>query len=217
MNSFYENIFSKYEQTPRYRFAQEDRPSPGIPPATQPPKVQTPVLPGDSTAPPARQIRIQQPSYPLSQTLSDVDIYTYPQNLRDALQLIEAALNREAEDKYTYDFLLKAAPPDDLATLNLFHNDELNHYKILRRIYTELTGQQAPKTSPLSMATKQRSSYCEALEIGLKEIEQELLEYSRIMYAMQSRSHINMMMGIIINEIRHASGVNFMYAKSCGK
>ena len=125
MNSYYEKVFSEYQEIPRYIMAQEDGQETGIQPSTQPQQVQTPAMPGDGTVPPARQVRIQQPSYPLGQTLSNVDIYTYPQNLRDALQLIEEALNRETEDKYTYDFLLKSAPKDDLALLNQFYNDEL--------------------------------------------------------------------------------------------
>ena len=203
-------MFSKSNQPFIQTFAQDEGQEAGMQPAPRPPQ-------GQTSAPSPRQMRIEQPSIPFGQTLSEWDIYSYPQNMRDALQLIVAALNREAEDKYTYDFLLKNAPPEDLAILNQNHNDELNHYKILRRIYSELTGQEAPPISPLSKAVKQRSSYCEALEIGVKEIGQELQEYARILYALQDRTLINMMLGIIINEIRHASSVNYMYAKSCKK
>jgi rubrerythrin len=211
MNSFYESLFAN-DQMLRNVEGQET----GMQPPEQPQQEPVPVPPGYGT-PSARQIRIQQPAYPLGQTVTDTNIYIYPQNLRDALQLIVSALNRETEDKYTYDFLLKAAPAEDLPMLNQFHNDELNHYKLLRQIYTDLTGQAPPQPSPLSRAIKKRGSYCEALEIGIKEIGQELQEYARILYAMQNRTHINMMLNIIINEIRHSSGVNFMYAKSCGK
>lgn len=193
MNAYYENVFSKYQESPVYITAQEDR---------------------QETSPqPPRQVRIQQPSLAPEQSRI-ADIYTYPQNLRDALQLIEDAINRETEDELVYDNLIKMAPTEDNAVLKQMQSEDINNYMVLRRIYTELTGQEPPLPNPLSSVPKQTNTYCEGLERGIAIADQEIPEYTRILYALQSRPTINMMFGIIMTEIRHSNKLVYLYFKN---
>jgi len=196
MNPYYQSVFADGN-------GNEEQPAPIEPQA-----------PPGAGQPPA-QIRIQQPSVPPGQPSSAADIYSYPQNLRDALQMITDAITRETEDSADLDYLVANAPAkkmkDQLARMR---GEAAQNFQNLRRIYTSLTGQPPPEPGPLARVPQRIRSFCDGLEKGLDVLEQESREYPKILYALQNRTDINRMQDILFTEIRHYIQVNRMYLES---
>lgn len=192
MNSYYQSVFA----------------GAAVPEAPAPEKEQPPA-PG--TGQPARNIRIQQ-AQPVPGGPSAVDVYTYPQNLRDALRLIEDALNRETEDSADYDYLIANAPSGkEKDLLTSMRGEDAQNFISLRRIYTSLTGQAPPEPGPLARVPQRIKSFCDGLKKGLGVLEQESREYPKILYALQNRTDINLMLDVLFAEIRHYIQVSRMY------
>lgn len=205
MNSFYENIFSKTNyQSPnfsRYAMAQQDQPTGPTQPQTQKPSQQ--------------QTQVQRPSQTPSAAI--VDPYTYPQNVKNALQLILDALNKEAGDAQFYQYLVNQAPTQSDKNIIIdIQKDELRHFDLIGHIYTRITGN-PPPAPQLFENIPRLSTYCQGLNTAfLGEIE-DGSRYRKILYAMQDRTDVNIMTEIVADEIEHASLYSFLYSKNrCG-
>ena len=207
MNSFYENIFSKTNyQDPdfsQYAIAQQDKqPAPD----TQPQKQKS------TQQPTPVQIPLQMP------TAAEVDPYTYPQNVKNALQLILDALNKEAGDAQFYQYLVNQAPTQDDKNIIIdIQKDEIRHFVLIGHIYTRITGNPPPAPQLFESNIPMLSTYCQGLNTAfLGEIE-DGSRYRKILYAMQDRTDVNIMTEIVADEIEHASLYSFLYAKNrCG-
>lgn len=151
--------------------------------------------------------------------LADIDPYVYPQNLPGALQLILDALNTEQRDAAFYRYLVNIAPTqEDKDIIINIQKDELKHYQLLRRIYTNLTGLVPPEQQPSAAAMPQIRTYCQGLFTAFKWEISDSQRYRKILYAMQDRVNINILTDIIADEIEHGSLYSFLYAKnSCGR
>lgn len=144
---------------------------------------------------------------------SAADPYTYPQNLPNALALIRQALSGETEDRMTYEWLIANAPsPEDQQIIAGIRDDEMRHFQLFRQLYTELTGQ-APPTVQEEQFTPP-GSYCQGLSNAIKGEQGAVARYRQILYAMQSRVHINVVTDIMTDEIRHGILYNYLYAKN---
>lgn len=129
--------------------------------------------------------------------------YSYPQNLPVALDLIRDSLMGETEDKLFYSHILNAAvSPEDRETISAIRNDEMKHYEILKKLYHELTGEEAPK--PGTAEETEQMTYCQALAKALRGEVAAIERYRKILFGMQDRRHINMVTEILTDEIRHA-------------
>ena len=205
MNSYYKNIFSDYLDS--QVFAEEQAAPPGTrtQPARTQPQVQTPPHVG---LPPNIRIPPMIPAEP----------FTYPQNYKDALQLMLQAIDTEAENLVFYQYLVNEAPTsDDKNIISGIQKDEVNHYVMLRQMYTKLTGQAPPASTPYGSRIEQIKTYCQGLYAAfLQEIE-DGKNFRKMLYAMQDRSDINMMTDIIADKIENASLYSLLYSKNrCG-
>jgi rubrerythrin len=142
------------------------------------------------------------------------DIYSYPQNLKDALDMLQDAISGEAQDRVFSEFLVNAAPTQqDRTIIQGMIQDEMEHYLIFRQIYTELSGKEAPVSNPQNVVPG-IFTYCEGLQLALMADDQDITDYGKILFALQDRRTVNMMTRVLLDEIRHTSLINFLYSKN---
>ncbi len=157
------------------------------------------------------------PATPLSfQQMMNTDIFTYPQNLDGALELILEALSGETEDRVFYMWLInQASSEEDKQIISGIRDNEIGHYALFRQIYQDLTGEMPPSAE--GEAFVEPESYCAGLSRALLGEQSAVQKYRKIFYAMQSRLHINIMVEIITDEIRHGILYSYLYSKNgCG-
>lgn len=154
------------------------------------------------------------PVLPPAPSVQGNDIYTYPQNLQDALDMLAGAISGEAQDRAFSEFLVNAAPTQqDRAIIQGMIRDEMEHYDIFRQIYTHLSGKEAPVSNPQNVVPG-IYTYCEGLQIALMADDQDITDYGMILFALQDRRAVNMMTRVLLDEIRHASLLNYLYSKN---
>ena len=140
-------------------------------------------------------------------------IFTYPQNLPGALSLIQQAVAGETEDRMFYSYLMDKAPTaEDGEIISGIRDNEISHHGWFRQIYYEITGRMVPE-GPSEPFTPP-ASYCDGLGSAMMGEQAAVAKYRQILYAMQSRVHINMLVEIITDEIRHGLLYNHLYAKN---
>lgn len=137
----------------------------------------------------------------------------YPEGMAEALELIRGAVSGEREDELFYDYLINEAPDqEDKDIITSIRNDERKHNKMFRELYYQLTGQMLPKQMPGEEFSKP-ISYCEGLKKALFGELGAVERYRRILFALQNRTHINMLTEIITDELKHASKYNYLITK----
>jgi rubrerythrin len=141
------------------------------------------------------------------------NVFVYPNNLDNALELIQKAVAGENEDKIFYTYLIENAPDDeDKQIITGIRNNEMDHYNMFRQIYYDITGAVLPKGSEESFETP--DSYCAGIRKALLGEQSAVERYRQILYAMQPSVHINMLTEIITDEIRHGILYNYIYSKN---
>ncbi|MBM7613811.1 ferritin-like domain-containing protein [Alkaliphilus hydrothermalis] len=141
------------------------------------------------------------------------DQYTYPYNFPMALELIREAVSDERSDELFYDYLLGEAPTEeDQEMIRSIRDDERKHFALFRQLYYELTGMMLPPPPEGELTPPE--SYCMGLKQALRGELATVQKYRKILFAMQSRRHINMMTEIITDELRHADLYNLLYSKN---
>lgn len=150
----------------------------------------------------------------------DMDYYTYPENLNEALRMIEEAVMGEASDVKFYEALMKICEKmcgkDDMKIFEGIIADEHKHAQLFRTIYCEITGHVLPEAHADKVNAPK--SCCEGLQEAIFDELMAVEKYRRILYAMQNRKHINMLVEIITDEQKHAQKLNYLYSKyDCGE
>lgn len=141
------------------------------------------------------------------------DIFTYPENLQNALNLIQQALGGESEDRMFYTWLIDNAPSnDDIAIISGIRDDEIKHYALFKKLYYDLTGMSPPQV--LNETFTPPENYCAGLAHALLGEQNAVRKYRQILYAMQYRVDINIMTEIITDEIRHGILYNYLYTNN---
>jgi len=211
MNPYYKNVFSngKNGAAARYAFPQADPPVQENLPA--PERFQTRMQPTGAPRMPAPAGTNHPEAAPLP---AQGDIYSYPQNLKDALDMLRDAIGGEAQDRVFYEFLVNAAPTrQDRTIIQGMIEDEMEHYNIFRQIYTHLSGKEAPVSDPQNVAPG-TYTYCEGLRMALMEDDRDITDYGKILFALQDRRTINMMTRVLLDEIRHTNLLHYMYSEN---
>lgn len=141
------------------------------------------------------------------------ELYTYPQNLSGALMLIQQAVAGENEDRLFYTWLIDNAPSDeDKQIISGIRDNEISHFGMFRQIFYDLTGSMVPPIQGEEFTPP--ANYCEGLKGALMGEQNAVVRYRKILFAMQSRVHINMLTEIITDEIRHGILYNYLYTKN---
>ena len=145
--------------------------------------------------------------------IDPMDLYRYPENLSNAIALIQNTLIDEEEEYIFYTYMSEIAPSEEeMQMITGIRNDEISHHHLFSKIYQDITETKAIQLNINRFVRP--ASYCEGLKRALL-AEQQGIENSRqILYAMQTRIHINMMTEILEDEIRHATLFNYMYTKN---
>lgn len=151
--------------------------------------------------------------YSSTQQTEANSIFVYPQNLQNALSLIQEALSGESEDRMFYSWLIENAPSyEDQQIINGIRDNEIGHYELFHELYYDLTSTIPPLNPDEQFIPPE--NYCAALSRALLGEQNAVQKYRKILYAMQSRIHINVMIEIITDEIRHGILYNYLYAKN---
>lgn len=146
------------------------------------------------------------------QNFMDMDIYNYPENFSNAMELMKQALNGEAEDQMFYMWLINnAASEEERQIIGSIRDDEMGHYELFRQIYYDLTGMELRQESEQTFVEPE--SYCDGLARALLGEQNAVRKYRKILYAMQSRIHMNMLIDIITDEIRHGILYNYLFTR----
>jgi rubrerythrin len=139
--------------------------------------------------------------------------FTFPENLINALKLIQQAVAGESEDRAFYGFLIDNAPnEEEKQIISGIRDNEISHYSLFNQIYSEVTEGTVPKLKEEEFTLP--PTYCQGLKQALLGEQNAVQKYRQILYAMQTRDHINIMIEIITDEIRHGILYNYLYAKN---
>ncbi|WMJ85551.1 ferritin-like domain-containing protein [Anaerocolumna sp. MB42-C2] len=148
-----------------------------------------------------------------SNAKKEENIYVYPDNLDNALSLIQQAVSGENEDRIFYSYLIdNAQDNEDKEIITGIRKNEMDHYKMFRQIYYDITGTMLPKVKEEEFVPPK--SYCDGLRKALLGEQNAVRKYRQILYAMQPRIHVNMLTEIITDEIRHGILYNYLYSKN---
>lgn len=162
------------------------------------------------------QFTIPQGQYSTPQGLpavADIQQYIYPANLPEALKLISDAVAGEREDRLFYEYLISTAPTEeDKEIIRGIRDNEMRHFALFNLLFYQLTGQVLPP--PEEMPFTPPASYCEGLAKALIGEENAVVRYRKILFAMQNRVHINILVEIITDELRHGTLYSYLYAKN---
>lgn len=146
-------------------------------------------------------------------SLDENSKFKFPENLQNALVLIQQAVAGEKKDSLFYTFLLNNAPSyEDIKIINGIREDEINHNKMFSSLYYDITAKEVPPIDGEEFI--EPSSYCEGLKFAIFGEQESVQSYRQILYAMQMPVHVNMLTEIITDEIRHGSLYNYLYSKN---
>ena len=144
------------------------------------------------------------------------DIFTYPENLPNALDLISQVVAAQVRNILFFDYLFSMT--DSITDINILSGIAQQYNRqveMLRKIYFDLTGQLLPVPEVMLPVTP--ASYCEALQTVILEEARLIRVYGLILYAMDTTVHINMITEIISEKTSHRDLYLFMYTKNrCG-
>lgn len=136
-------------------------------------------------------------------------------SLQDALALVKQAVQGEREDELFYSYLISLAPTqEEKDIITDIRNDEKNHNKMFREIYTFFTGEELPVTDNLQF--KEPSSYIEGIkraffgELGAME------RYRNIRAGLPVEYYRDMVFEILTDELKHADKYNYILNLNTG-
>lgn len=142
-----------------------------------------------------------------------LDPYTYPQNVLGAIKTIQDAVVGETEDRLFYQYLIENAPSEeDKEIIKGIRDDEINHFNLFRQVHFQLTGQTLPP--PQNVTFEKPASYCDGIKKAVRGEQNAVKKYRGILFALQNRVQINILTGIITDEIRHGILYNYLYSKN---
>lgn len=146
-------------------------------------------------------------------SMPGLEQYTYPKNLPEALKLLHEAVAGETEDRLFYQYLIQNAPSnEDKEIIAGIRDDEIGHFRLFGQVYSQLTGQ--PLSPPQNVTFEKPSSYCEGIRKAIRGEQNAVRKYRRILYALQDRVQMNILIGIITDELRHGILYNYLYSKN---
>lgn len=141
------------------------------------------------------------------------NIYMYPENLTNALAIIQQAVSGESEDRVFYTYLSDIAPSEEESQIiSGIRDNEISHHHMFLQLFRDITGAKMPQ--PDNEEFVPPASYCEGLKNAILGEQNAVQRYRQILFAMQTRVHINMLTEIITDEIRHGSLFNYLFAKN---
>lgn len=135
--------------------------------------------------------------------------------LPHALSYIIVLVKDETKDQLRYEKLGSLAKcQDDKDIILGMVKDEIKHIKLLKQIHHELT--QRTIISKQEYSNNNNLSLCDGLKEALMHEQKEVELYRRVFFGMEERRHINMLLEIITDEMRHFGLCQYLYVKNMG-
>lgn len=132
--------------------------------------------------------------------------------LNEALEIIKASVDNEADDATFYSLLINQAMQDeDKEIITSIVNDEKKHNMMLRQIYFSLTGTNLPMSK--ETMTNNQNTYIANLRKSLFGELEAAKKYRGVLAAMTDRENYNKLMEIMIDELTHAHKYNYLITK----
>ena len=159
---------------------------------------------------------------PITMPMSPVNMmpnnnfYQNHQVYPDYIKLIAEAATSEKNDELFYDYLISIAPTEqDKQIIRDIRNDEKKHNIMFKQLYVELTGSApAPQTNNQDEFEKPKS-FCDGIKKALFGELQAVDKYQRILSELRNIKHVNMLIEIITDELKHSSKYNYLYSTNC--
>lgn len=146
------------------------------------------------------------------QPAPDNDVFTYPNNLNNALKLITGGISDKMEAMIFYNWLMEQASSEsDKEIIAGVISDDRGHIELLKLIYSDLTGKMPSITNEEFIPPE---NYCQGLAKAIMREQNNVKIYRKIYYAMLSRVHQNLGIEIFSDEARHAILFEYLYAKN---
>jgi rubrerythrin len=144
-------------------------------------------------------------------------IYPNPMQLQNSINLIESSVEDETSAAKFYQWLIDNIPTESLSKrqaseikriIESIRDDELNHNKSFKKMYSDITGKEAT-------AAEEAFIPPENFRIGIeKAVEDELnavKKYREIIEGLPSAYYRDKVFNILSDELRHSNLYNFIY------
>ena len=136
-------------------------------------------------------------------------------NLNTAISMIKDSVQDEAEDAAMYEALINIAPNEEAKKIiSKIRDDEKIHNRLLREIFTKLTGvvlPQMPKTE-----SYEKTNYIDGFKKAFMGELDAVEKYREILTYMPNKELYNKILYIMTDEMKHAIKYNYlitMYSK----
>lgn len=126
-------------------------------------------------------------------------------NLNSLITMVKNSITNEGKDNLEYTALAKLAPNEEQEKMIYsIRDDEMLHGKILRKIFSELTGVMIPETMQNTNNSTNTKTYMQMLDEAFKGELKAIERYREMLAYAPNKEIYSMLMYIMTDEIRHA-------------
>ena len=130
-------------------------------------------------------------------------------NLNTAITMIKNSINDEAEDAAMYEALINVAPNEEAKKIiQDIRDDEKIHNKLLREIFSEITGVVLPQN--LETAAYPKLTYIDGIKKAFMGELKAVEKYREILTYMPTKELYNKILYIMTDEMKHAIKYNYL-------
>ena len=130
-------------------------------------------------------------------------------NLNTAINMIKNSVADETEDAAMYEALINMAPNEEAKNIiTSIRNDEKLHNRLLREIFTELTGVVLPQT--MDNTNYPKLTYIDGLKKAFMGELSAVEKYREILTYMPTKELYNKILYIMTDEMKHAIKYNYL-------
>ncbi len=134
---------------------------------------------------------------------------SFQYNLNTAVTMVKNSVADEAEDAAMYEALIKLAPNDETKEIiGNIRDDEKIHNKLLREVFTKLTGVVLPQST--EVANFEKTSYIDGIKKALMGELKAVEKYREILTYMPNKELYNKILYIMTDEMKHAIKYNYL-------
>lgn len=130
-------------------------------------------------------------------------------NLNSAINMIKNSVTDEAEDTAMYDALINMAPTEEAKKIiTNIRDDEKLHNRLLKEIFTELTGVVLPQN--METINYPKLTYIDGLKKAFMGELKAVEKYREILNYMPNKELYNKILYIMTDEMKHAIKYNYL-------
>lgn len=134
---------------------------------------------------------------------------SFQYNLNTAVSMVKNSVDDEAEDTTMYETLINIAPTEEAKEIiTSIRDDEKIHNKLLREVFTELTGVVLPYNMETSNYPK--ITYLDGIKKAFMGELKAVEKYREILTYMPNKELYNKILYIMTDEMKHAIKYNYL-------